>query len=672
VATFSTFFGKVLSIFDDNQNNLTTVSRDAAGTISINNGAVPIVGRIPAVTNTLLLQVFGAGGNDTIELDETNGALPRANLFGGSGDDSLTGGSSDDLLFGGADNDTLNGKGGRDLLFGGSGNDIALGGDGNDTIFGEGGNDTIVGGRGDDVAFLGAGDDIFVWNPGEADDTIEGGTGFDTMQFNGNNAAEKIDLFANGERLRFLRDVANITMDTDDVERVNFEAFGGADTITVGDLSSTDVQEFRVNLAGTPGGTAGDGQNDSVTLNGVNEADFVDILGAGSSISIVGLSPFVQLTNVEAGDSLTVNGNGGDDRLSASGLNTPVNLTLDGGAGDDVLFGSDRADIFLGGEGDDFVDGQRGDDVAFLGDGDDAFLWNPGDGNDTIEGQAGIDSMLFAGNNASENIDISANGERLRFFRDVANVIMDTDDVERVDFNAFGGNDSIVINDLSGTDVNLIRLSLIGGSGLANDGLEDRILVKGTAADDAIAVTAENREVVVTGLPAEVRMTGFDTGIDRLEINAAEGNDILDASGLAGDTFSVTLNGDAGDDILLGSAGNDVLVGGTGNDLLLGGAGADSFRFNAFGEGVDLIADFAIGDTIQVLADGFGGDLIAGAPLDLDRFTLGTGAADADDRFIFNAGSGDLFFDVDGTGATAQVLLATVTGSIAATDISVI
>ena len=65
-------------------------------------------------------------------------------------------------------------------------------------------------------------------------------------------------------------------------------------------------------------------------------------------------------------------------------------------------------------------------------------MWNPGDGSDTVEGQAGFDTLLFNGSNASENIDISANGQRVRFFRDVANITMDLDGVEGIDFNAVG------------------------------------------------------------------------------------------------------------------------------------------------------------------------------------------------------------------------------------------
>ena len=81
-----------------------TPSRSAATrpeTFSINGGAVTVTGGTATVANTALIQVFGQGGNDTIALDETNGALPAAQLFGGAGNDTLTGGSGNDQLFGG-------------------------------------------------------------------------------------------------------------------------------------------------------------------------------------------------------------------------------------------------------------------------------------------------------------------------------------------------------------------------------------------------------------------------------------------------------------------------------------------------------------------------------------------------------------------------------------------
>src|SRR5207249_7562650 len=119
--------------------------------------------------------------------------------------------------------------------------------------------------------------------------------------------------------------------------------------------------------------------------------------------------------------------------------------------------------------------------IAFMGDGNDTFVWDPGDGSDTVEGQAGTDTLLFNGANVAEHIDLSANGNRLRFFRDVANITMDTAGVETVDFNALGGADVVTVNDLSGTDVDSVNIDLAGTlGGGTGDGVADNVIVKGT------------------------------------------------------------------------------------------------------------------------------------------------------------------------------------------------
>ena len=64
--------------------------------------AAPFRRRRPTDRQQHLIKVLGHGGDDTITLDETNGAMPAAQLLGGSGNDTLTGGSGDDQLFGGA------------------------------------------------------------------------------------------------------------------------------------------------------------------------------------------------------------------------------------------------------------------------------------------------------------------------------------------------------------------------------------------------------------------------------------------------------------------------------------------------------------------------------------------------------------------------------------------
>ena len=126
-AVTASFAGATLTIFGDALNNNIEVSRNAAGNLLVNGGAISIVGGAATVANTMQILIFGQDGNDTITLNEANGALPLARMFGGNGNDVLTGGSGADQLFGQAGNDTLLGKGGADFLFGGSENDTLTG-----------------------------------------------------------------------------------------------------------------------------------------------------------------------------------------------------------------------------------------------------------------------------------------------------------------------------------------------------------------------------------------------------------------------------------------------------------------------------------------------------------------------------------------------------------------
>jgi Ca2+-binding RTX toxin-like protein len=692
IATFNAQSG-VLTVLGDGLDNNVTISRNAAGTLLVNGGAVPVVGGTPTVANTQLIQVFGQAGNDTITLSEANGALPRANLFGGIGNDTVIGGAGGDMLFGQAGNDTLLGKGGFDFLFGGSENDTLTGGDADDQVFGESGddrmiwnpgddtdlneggaggdtvevnggggaeaftttangtrvrfdrldpapfsidigtsenlvlnanggndsfsatgnlaalikitvdggagNDTILGGngidfllggdgddfvdgqQGNDVAFLGAGDDVFQWDPGDGSDTVEGQDNTDTMLFNGSGGDELFEASANGQRLRFTRNLGNIVMDTNDVEVVDLHTLGGTDTVTVNDLSGTDVVELNSDLAGTIGGTAGDAQPDTIIVNGTNGDDIIDVFGAGTSATVVGLPAQVNITNSEgANDSLVVNALGGNDGVTATTLPAGViKLTVDGGAGDDTILGSQGVDVFRGGDNDDFLFGDNGNDVAFMGAGDDVFQWDPGDGNDTLEGQDGTDTMLFFGSGASENVNVVANGGRVVFTRDVANVTMDLDDVEDIDFRALGGADNVVVGDLTGTDMKRNDLDLRGPNG-GGDGAADTVTVNGTQGADVFGAAGDAGGVNVFGLPATVNVFSPEQANDRLILNAQGGDDTVDATSLEADGIQLTMNGGLGADIVLGSEGDDLVNGGDGNDTAFMGAGDDTFVWN--------------------------------------------------------------------------------------------
>jgi Ca2+-binding RTX toxin-like protein len=494
-ATTATFANGVLTVTGDAADNSITVSRNPAGTILVNNGAVTVVGGTPTVANTALTRVLGRGGRDTITLDESNGALPRANLFGGARSDTLTGGSGGDQLFGQSGNDTLLGRGGIDILTGGSENDTLTGGDADDQAFGQGGRDRMI------------------WNPGDDTDLNEGGAGTDTVEVNGGGGGEQFTTTANGARVRFDR---------------------------------------------------------------LNPAPFAIDIGTS--------------------ENLVLNANGGDDSFSASGnLAALIAITVDGGADNDTLLGSNGIDVLLGGDGNDFADGQQGNDVAFLGAGNDNFQWDPGDGSDIVEGQDGSDTLLFNGSNANENVDVAANGGRVLFFRNIANVTMDLDGVETIDFRALGGADTAVVNDLTGTDVTDVRTDLAGAGG-GGDGQPDNVVVRGTNGDDVAVVTGDAAGVSVSGLAARVTIDGAEAANDRLTVNLRAGDDVLDASGLAAGAILLTADGGDGDDVLIGSDGDDVLRGGANDDVLIGGPGLDVIDG---GDGDDVEIQLVGGDRVS-------------------------------------------------------------------------
>ena len=706
-ATFNPATG-LLTEFGDTLDNTIITGRDAAGNILVNGGAVVIAGGTPTVANTSLIQAFGQDGNDTISLDETSGALPSADLFGGAGNDTLTGGSGADQLFGGADNDTLLGKGGTDLLFGGDGNDTLTGGDADDQIFGEAGNDLMIwnpgddtdlfeggddvdtaqvnagngaetftitangtrvrfdrvspapfsldigttenlvlnanggddtitasnglaalitltldggagndtitggdgadtiiggigndivfGGRGNDIALLGDDDDTFIWNPGDGSDTVEGQGGTDTLVFNGANISENINISANGSRARFTRDVANITMDLNGVENINFHALGGADTITVNDLTGTDVKKVAIDLQA--GGGGGDGSADTVIVNGTGNADQITVSLSGSTVLVDGLPAQTSIVGQEAAnDTLQINGLGGADNINASALPAgQIKLTIDAGDGNDTVIGSQGADLIIGGDGNDTVTGGRGDDVALLGADDDTFIWNPGDGSDTVEGQSGTDTLVFNGANVSEHIDISANGGRVRFTRDVANITMDLNSVEKIAFHALGGADTVTVNDLTGTDVQQVAIDL-SASGGGSDGATDTVTVNGTNAIDHVTISQSGQNIVVDGLAAQVTISGQDAG-DTLVINGLGGDDVINASALAAGAIKLIINGGLGDDVIIGSDGNDIVNGGDGDDVALLGGGDDTFIWNP-GDDNDIVEGQSGFDTLE-------------------------------------------------------------------------
>jgi Ca2+-binding RTX toxin-like protein len=692
-------------------------------------------------TETLIVNM--GGGNDTISMTGNLAALIKITVDGGAGDDTI------------------------------------LGGNGIDTLLGGDGNDFIDGNQGNDVAFLGEGDDTFQWDPGDGNDTVEGQAGFDSLLFNGSNINEIIGISANGGRALFTRNVGNIVMDLNDVERIRHNALGGADVIVVNDLSGTDVKQVEIDLASVIGGTTGDAQIDDVAVNGTNGGDSIKVTGGAANVTISGLSAVVKVTTLETNDIVRINALGGNDTVDAAaalhavilnggigddtlkggsgadilqggddndiliggiggdqmfgeagndgmiwnsgdgtdlmeggdGADTAevngsngseeftitangtrvrfdllnpspsaldigttenlivnmgdgddtismtgnlaalINITVDGGEGNDTILGGNGVDFLLGGDGNDFIDGNQGNDLALLGAGDDIFNWDPGDGSDTVEGQGGVDALNFNGANINEIIGISANGGRVLFTRNVANIVMDLDDVERIDHHALGGADTINVNDLSGTDVKEVLVDLAGTlGGTAGDAAIDQVNVSGTNGGDSVKVTGGSSNITVSGLAAKVLVVALEVS-DGVTINALGGNDTVDASAalhavvVNGGTGNDTLKGSASADFLAGGDDGDVIAGGLGNDQMLGENGDDRFVWNS-GDGTDLVEGGDGADTVEVNGNDGSEVFLVSANVDRVRvegtnpelFAIDIGTSEA---LVLNAGDGD-------------------------------
>ncbi len=309
-ASFELLTG-ILTIVGDDLDNTIIVSRNAAGGLLVNNGAVPVADGTPTVANTLLIRIFGRGGNDQLTLNEASGMLPKAELFGEEGDDTLTGGSGNDTLTGGPGNDSLLGKGGSDLLLGGADNDTLTGGDADDQCFGEAGNDRLI------------------WNPGDDTDLNEGGDDLDVVEVFAGNGAETYSVTANGTRVRFDRLIpAPFSLDIAGCEILVFNPRGGADTFTINDLSGTELTSVFADLATSSG--AGDTAADTITINGTASSETISLTANAGVVEISGLAAHMRILNAEVDrDNLIVNGLGGGDSFAVGpGVTTLIGLTI--------------------------------------------------------------------------------------------------------------------------------------------------------------------------------------------------------------------------------------------------------------------------------------------------------------------------------------------------------
>ena len=457
------FHAGVLTVIGDNQDNTIAVSRDLGGNLSVNGGAVSIKGGAPTAANTKLIKVFGLAGNDTITLDEANGVLPKANLYGGAGNDTLSGGSGNDQLFGEAGDDTLIGKGGVDLLFGGAGNDSLSGGAGSDQAFGQAGNDRMI------------------WDPGDGSDVNEGGAGNDTVEVNGGNGAETFTVAANGSRVRFDRiEPGPFFVDIGTSENLVVNMNGGDDNFSAGNGLASLIQIVVDGGAGNDAIRGGDGAD---RLLGGDGDDFIDGNG-GSDTAILGAGD--DTFQWDPGDGSDVaQGGEGQDRMIFNGGNGDDSIDLSANGSHLRLFRA-QGTITMD------TDGIEQVDVNALG-GADTITVNDLTGTavtevnvDLGESLGATDNVIVNGTNANDAVSVNgdaASGISVLGLAAQVNVLH-ADAADKLAVQALDGDDVV---DAAAMDAGLISLLLDGGEGddnlVGGDGNETLL---GGAGDDVL------------------------------------------------------------------------------------------------------------------------------------------------------------------------------------------
>ena len=202
-----------------------------------------------------------------------------------------------------------------------------------------------------------------------------------------------------------------------------FSTSGGS-TITLEDdgsfnLESIDLAELLVNSDPydvTFTGTKSDGSEVTQTFTidgdatGAQTFDFSDDFTDLVSLSWVQGNPTHQFDNIV----ITVGTSGpvGSDDILDGGNGNDV---LYGLGGDDMLIGGNGSDVLYGGTGNDKLDGGNGADSLFGGDGDDLHILDGGNGDDMLDGGDGNDTLVGGRGN---DLFVFADGDGADTFND--------------------------------------------------------------------------------------------------------------------------------------------------------------------------------------------------------------------------------------------------------------
>jgi Ca2+-binding RTX toxin-like protein len=553
-------------------------------------------------------------------------------IIGGAGNDTMVGGQGDDLYYvqdqgdvvqensaegtdtvvtwlnnytlsDNVENLTLVGDiatyGAPNVAITGSGNALSnyLLGNGHDNIlYGYGGDDTLDGGYGADTLYGGIGDDTYI---------VDGIT--DVVFENRNEGVDTILTSLSTYRLGDYTSTGSFVENLTYTGAANFTGYGNlANNVITGgggnDSLSGGLGDDTLNGGGgddtLDGGAGNDvlqgGAGDDSMMGGAGDDTYyvgeigdtvVELAGQGTDLVISGIADYTLANNVEnltlaATVAIKGSGNNLDNVIKGNALGNQ----LYGFGGNDSLDGGDGADMLDGGDGADTLIGGRAADTLYGGAGNDVYVFNRGDGLDTVSDDyrttiqldGGQDTLLFGANISQSDLWFTISGADLIIgLRDPANPSLAfaslTDKITLKNwFNTFNRIETIQFADNSTMTARQIVESL---ATIGND-----------------------------------TFTWVDTAVN-LSLNL--GNDNVTTG-----AFNDSIDGGGGNDTLTSGAGDDTLIGGQGNDILNGGLGNDVYIYNR-GDGADTISD-----------DGGSDVLSFGATITRDQLTFSLSGAD--------------------------------------------
>lgn len=402
---------------------------------------------------------------------------------------------------------------------------------------------------------------------------------------------------------------------------------------------------------------------------------------------IVGDSGIYQFGSSDPGQILTINntgtikGTGGIAILGVVGVDSANVVTNRGTIEGDVILGGNGW-LMPAGPPTHVYDGRggtisgvvrfaSGNDIAYGGDGSETFVL--GGNTNFADGGDGIDTLIY---NFKATVDLRITSQQ----QTGANAWDTIQNIENLNGGIFAdrfiGNEAanVLVGD-GGNDT----LDGYAGDDLLSGGAGNDLLVGSAGSDTAVFSGKFSDYTITVGAGsitiADKRDTGDGTDVlggvefalfrDRIYTLSYKGPSPAGvpttptypvepttptSSPLSMSEPSLKLVGTKRADTLLGGTGDDYLNGGLGRDMLMGGEGKDVFVFRTkLKNNVDTVTDFQHGEDMIQLAKGIFGKIGKGA-LKKSAFHVGTKAHDADDRVIFNAKTGALFYDADGDG----------------------